>query len=162
MYSALLVCALLATTPAASAPNPDEPPASSPDATLTALSWMSGSWGGGGERFSEEHWSDPRGGLMIGMHRDLRGEKAVFFEFLRIEQRGRSLAYVANPRSRCPATVFWLAEISPERVVFANPLHDYPQRIVYWKDGGSLKARTEDMKGGKPQEWSWKPHRLTP
>jgi hypothetical protein len=163
MLEALAVCALLASVPVPEPAASVEPPTSAPDAKLADLSWMSGSWGGGaGERFAEEHWTDPRGGVMIGTHRDLKAEKAVFFEFLRIEQRGRTLAYVASPRGRCPATVFWLAEISPQHVLFANPEHDYPQRIVYWKDGDALKARTEDMKGQKPEEWSWKPYRLAP
>jgi hypothetical protein len=164
MFEALGVCALLAFSPA---PEPAtagvEPPASAPDARLADLAWLSGSWGGGaGESFAEEHWTDPRGGMMIGTHRDLKGEKAVFFEFLRIEQRGRTIAYVASPRGRCPATVFWLAEISKDRVVFANPDHDYPQRIVYSRDGETLKASTSDMKGQKPEEWSWKRYRLAP
>jgi hypothetical protein len=165
MLEAFAVCALLAAAPPPEAPAPSEPPASAPDAKLADLAWMSGSWSGGeGERFAEEHWTDPRGGMMIGTHRDLKGERAVFFEFLRIEQRGRTIVYVASPRGRCPATDFWVAEISPQRVVFANPAHDYPQRVLYWREGAILKARTEGAPGGKnpPEEWSWKPYRLAP
>ncbi len=29
------------------------------------------------------------------------------------------------------------------RVVFENTAHDFPQRIIYWKDGNDLRARIE-------------------
>ena len=45
------------------------------------------------------------------------------------------------------------------RVVFENPTHDFPQRIIYWKDGADLRARIEGTQNGKEgsQEWRWSP-----
>jgi hypothetical protein len=51
------------------------------------------------------------------------------------------------------------SESSEDRVVFANPAHDYPSRILYWRTpDGALHARIEGTRKGKPasEEWSWK------
>ena len=81
----------------------------------------------------------------------------VSFEFLRIETAGPSLVYVAQPGGR-PPTRFPLAETGARRAVFANPQHDFPQRILYWlDDAGALHARIEGPQNGKTvsQEWTW-------
>lgn len=127
---------------------------------LASLSWMAGSWGGeDGSTRMEEHWTAPRGGVMLGLHRDVKGEKKAFFEFLRIEEQGEAIVYVAMPQAR-PATPFTLVETGPTRVVFENPEHDFPQRILYWRTpDGFLHARVEGKQGGKvgSEEWAWRP-----
>ena len=122
-------------------------------------SWMTGSWAAtvDGVRM-EEHWTSAGGGIMLGMHRDVRPNGKVFFEFLRIERRDGKLAYVAQPRGR-DATVFPLKTITGSRVVFENLQHDFPQRIIYWREGARLCARIEGpMKGEEVSEqWCWSP-----
>ncbi len=135
----------------------------SPRANLASLGWLAGSWAGtaDGEEM-EEHWTAPKGGSMLGLHRDVKGGRAVSFEFLRIEETPDGIAYLAQPKGR-PATAFRLTESGPRRVVFANPQHDFPQRILYWLDGdGALHARVEGRPGGKEtaMEWTWRPARL--
>jgi hypothetical protein len=57
--------------------------------TLEDLGWMTGSWSGSKEGVhSEEHWSAPKGGMLIGMHRDVKDGRAVGFEFFRIHGQG--------------------------------------------------------------------------
>lgn len=128
--------------------------------SLNELSWLTGSWSGesGGVRM-EEHWTAPEGNSMIGMHRDLGKGRTLLFEFLRIEQRGDQITYLSMPNGRSPATAFPLKELSGTRVVFENPAHDFPQRIIYWKDGADLRARIEGTLNGKAgsEEWRWSP-----
>jgi len=51
---------------------------------------------------------------------------------------------VARPRGGAP-TEFLLVEITPyDRVVFANPQHDFPKRIIYERRGDELLARVDD------------------
>jgi hypothetical protein len=130
------------------------PPASDP---LSALSWMAGQWSGeeGGVR-SEERWMEPAGGMMLAVHRDVAGGKAVDFEFLRIESTPEGIVYLASPRGKA-ATPFKMIESANERVVFENPEHVYPRRILYWLAGGKMHARIEGTPGGKPksEEWVW-------
>jgi hypothetical protein len=132
--------------------------------SLDSLRFMAGSWAGGGalDR-EEEHWTAPRGGMMVGMHRDLRGGRAKSFEFFRIEEREDGVWYLTQPRG-VPATAFKAVELSAGRVVFENLEHDFPQRIIYWRDRpGELRARIEGLVKGKLEhaQWTWAADSLT-
>ena len=120
-------------------------------------SWMAGSWSGtaGGVKM-EEHWTAPDGGLMLGMHRDVAPGGKASFEFLRIEKKGDALVYQAMPGGRS-ATPFTLKTSTADRVVFENRAHDFPQRIIYWRDGARLCARVEGKMSGNEmhEEWCW-------
>ena len=136
-----------------------------PKASIGSLSWLSGSWIGDTREMSmEEHWTAPKGNSMIGIHRDVGKGRTLSFEFLRIEQQGDQIVYLSMPNGRSPATPFPLKESSANRVVFENPTHDFPQRIIYWKDGNDLRARIEGTMNGKAgsEEWRWAPGALRP
>lgn len=121
------------------------------------LKWLSGSWRM--ERSGtviEEQWNAPAGGVMLAMGRTVKTGKLVEFEFLRIEQRGDSLVYLAQPGGQ-PPTEFALERMTPSEVVFANLQHDFPQRIRYKKNAdGSVTARVEDETGKKGQDFPYK------
>ena len=72
--------------------------------SISDLAWIAGDWqmAPGGKSQSEEHWTAPAGGTMMGMSRTLAGDKTVEFEYLRIEQRTDGIYYVAHPKARCP------------------------------------------------------------
>jgi hypothetical protein len=126
------------------------------DPRLEGLGWLAGSWAGvvdGGR--VEEHWTVPAGGSMLGMNRTVVGGRTLVFEYLRIEVRGEEVVYVASPAGRTPATPFTLTALGDRRVVFENPDHDFPQRIVYARDGASLDARIEGMRDGEPEAMQW-------
>jgi hypothetical protein len=126
---------------------------------LSALSFMAGAWEGrDGELEMEELWLEAKGGVMLGLHRDVKGGRVVSFEFLRLEARADGVVYHASPGGR-PPTPFTLVESGDRRAVFANPKHDFPQRILYWLDAeGSLHARVEGPQDGRTvgEEWSWR------
>ena len=128
--------------------------------TIADLAWLTGSWSGvAGGIEMEEHWTAPKGNSMVGLHRDVGKGRTLLFEFLRIEQQGDQIVYLSMPNGRSPATPFPLKEVSGTRVVFENPTHDFPQRIIYWKDGNDLRARIEGSQNGKTggEEWRWQP-----
>lgn len=66
------------------------------------------------------------------------------FEFMRIEQAADgAIAFVAQPLGR-PETRFAAREHGPDGVVFENPAHDFPQRVIYRRDGAArIAARIE-------------------
>lgn len=101
-------------------------------ASIDQLSWMSGCWASdGAEAGSGEQWMRPAGGEMLGMSRFVRGGKAVAFEFTRIfENETGSLTFFAAPSGQASHT-FDLAILSASEVVFEDPEHDFPQRILY-------------------------------
>lgn len=127
---------------------------------IEKLAWLSGSWQvQGGKMTVEEHWTRPSAGTMIGMARTIAGEKTVFFEYLRIETRPDGIFYVAHPKARHPGTDFKLVRMNESEVVFENPQHDFPKRVIYRKNAdGSVTARIEGDPGdkGKPQEFPYK------
>ncbi len=120
-------------------------------AAISDLAWIAGDWQtAAGERAqSEEHWTRPAGGSMIGMSRTLVGDKTVSFEFLRLDQRADGIYYVASPKGRCPATDFKLTRLNGREAIFENPEHDFPQRIIYRRTAEGLSARVEGTRNGQ-------------
>ena len=121
-----------------------------PAPAVEQLAWMAGSWEATrGKASIEEHWTQPAGGTLFGVNRTLVAGKTKAFEFLRIETREEGIFYVAQPGGR-PPTDFKLTKLEKQEVVFENPEHDFPQRIIYRKESdGTLHARVEGKQNGK-------------
>ncbi|HUD95198.1 DUF6265 family protein [Sphingobium sp.] len=120
--------------------------------------WLTGEWTQeNGDRWSEEVWTLPRGGTMIGVGRTGRGESLRSWEVMRIVRAADgSLTYHGAPEGG-PATIFPAVEQGVRDVTFANPDHDYPQRIRYWREGRLLMAETSKMDGSSAQNWTYAP-----
>jgi hypothetical protein len=128
---------------------------------IADLAWMSGDWqtAAGGRAQIDEHWTLPAGGTMLGVGRTIAGDKTVEFEYLRIEQRANGIFYVASPQGR-PATDFKMTRLSGQEVVFENPEHDFPKRIIYKKNAdGSLVATIDAGEKTKSQTFTYLPVR---
>ncbi|MDQ3696790.1 MAG: DUF6265 family protein [Gemmatimonadota bacterium] len=68
---------------------------------------------------------------------------------MRVLTRGIALVYAARPSDQSAAE-FISERIGVGDVVFTNPAHDYPQRIIYRRAGSdSLKARIEGTQSGR-------------
>jgi len=98
-------------------------------ATLKQVGWLAGTWVG--VSGSEERWTPPTGGSMIGVSRTLRNGAMTAFEFLCIAERGGGLVYQAMPNGRSPATDFTLTRLDAQSATFENPAHDFPKAIRY-------------------------------
>lgn len=112
---------------------------------IDSLAWLAGCWAGErGERRFEEQWMAPRGGLMLGMSRTVKGkDELADFEQLQIRDEQGVLVFTARP-SRQPQVSFRVTAADADGIVFENPLHDFPQRISYRRQSdGSLLARIE-------------------
>lgn len=60
-----------------------------PEATVGIMRWMAGTWSGEGlGGFSQETWSEPMQGGMIGMFRQLKDGKPEFYEFMTLSEEG--------------------------------------------------------------------------
>jgi hypothetical protein len=107
----------------------------------------------------EEHWMKPSGGTMLGMSRTVRNGKTTEYEFLQIRETPGQLEYVAKPSGQ-PEATFTLKTVEPGNVVFENPTHDFPQRIIYKKTGeASATARIEGTRNGELQGMDFPFHR---
>ena len=120
---------------------------------LADLAWMTGHWAATIDGVEmEEVWLAPRGGMLVGMHRDI-SKKRTSFEYQRIAETKDGIVYFAQPGGQ-PPTPFRLTSVSGHHVVFANPEHDFPKRIIYWLKDGKLCARVEGD-GESAEQWCW-------
>ena len=124
-------------------------------ARIESLDWMTGTWVNETARGKvAETWLGPGNGLMVAANLSTFANGRKSFEFLRIAQTPAGLSYFASPDGRAP-TEFTLKEAGERRIVFENAAHDFPQRILYWREGDALMARIEGtIKGdNRQQEW---------
>ena len=67
--------------------------ANAPKATVGEMAWLAGHWTGDGlGGRTEEIWSPPDAGVMMGMFRLIREGKPVFYELLTVSETERGLA----------------------------------------------------------------------
>ena len=122
-------------------------------ATSDGLGWMAGCWeltARNGAMVISEQWMKPAGGTLIGMSRTVSGDKTVAWEFVRIVTDADGLSYIARPHTSKEETTFKLAKSSQTELVFENPAHDFPQRIIYkLLATDKLTARIEGTMNGK-------------
>ena len=111
------------------------------------LGFMSGCWQGRGG--TEEQWMKPVGGTLFGMSRTVVKGKTVFWEFLQIRVQEGGVVLVAQPSSNPKPVTFRATRVSESEVVFENPEHDFPQRILYRKQRDGLFARIDGKEKGK-------------
>jgi hypothetical protein len=124
---------------------------------VQALGWMSGAWiDGSGNNSTEERWSRPKAGVMLGTNLTVSGSLAKEFEFLRIapDEKGR-VTYWASPQGR-KAVPFPLVTGGNNEAVFENPKHGYPTTISYRREGNRLIARISGPGGSNPMTWNFK------
>ncbi len=125
--------------------------------------WMAGCWEHrAGERWSEECWTVPRAGMMMGSGRSGTGDKLIDWETMQIvldydlgEHSVVRMAFIGAPKGR-NATVFAWSPSEGPGVTFGNAAHDYPQRIHYWREGEELVAEISLADGSRPVRWRYR------
>lgn len=107
-------------------------------------------------RWTEECWTDTRGGLMIGSGRDGSGDRVGHWEWMRIE-RGTdgALTFYGSPKG-APAVGFKATEADGKSITFINAAHDYPQRVRYQVTDTGLDAEVSLADGSKPNRWTYR------
>ena len=129
--------------------------AQAPPPRALALEWMAGQWVHEGRGTVSETWLGPRNGVLVAANLTTFASGRATFEFLRIAETEGGLSYFASPAGRAPVE-FRLREIGERRVSFENPGHDFPQRILYWREGEALVARIEGTINGAPRQQEWR------
>ena len=140
MLSMMLFVTIAAATQAA---------ATATTPSVKDVAWIAGCWDATRNgRHVAEHWMPPEGGTMMGVSRTTAGEKTTEWEFLIIRQGAKGLDYVAKP-ARQPEATFTATRATANEVVFENPAHDFPKRIIYKRDGDALTASIEGPMNGQ-------------
>lgn len=123
-----------------------------------SLSWLEGKWirlnmkrpG----RTATEQWKKVSDHEFIGMGITLQGNDTIFVEKLKIMVDGNEIHYVADIPENPEPVHFTFTIISSGHFTCENPEHDYPKKISYLLEGGTLKAQTSG--DGKMQEFLFK------
>lgn len=127
------------------------------DHALDRLHWLSGEWvTESNGRWTEEQWSEPRGGLMLGLGRSGKAERAVGFEFMRIAIDANGTVVFWGSPGGSGAVPFRLAEEAAASATFVNPRHDFPKRISYRRDGDTLVATVTGDDPTNSQTWTYR------
>lgn len=144
-------------------PQADEPPAH-------PAAFLEGTWRTEVENgaWTEEFWTAPAAGSMLGGSRTFGpgaggAPTLKFYEFLRLAAEPRGVVYDAAPLGRSPATPFTMiasesAGPGGQRagIVFENPDHDFPTRIIYrLAEDGRLHAQVEGRENGVDRAAEW-------
>ena len=143
MRASLLSLSFLVIASTASAEIPLAPP-----------DWMSGYWLSceNGEQIAE-NWFGAGTGTLLGTN--LTQGEQTSFEFLRVTANERGgISYYSMPNG-APVTEFTMTSNENQRAVFENPAHDFPQRVIYRRDGNRLRARIEGDINGRLQSQEW-------
>jgi hypothetical protein len=115
--------------------------------------WMSGYWlSCENGRETAESWIGAGTGTLLGSNLSGGG-----FEFLRIAaNEDGGLSYYSMPNGASPPTAFAMTSHVDQRAVFENPQHDFPQRIIYERDGDTMVARIEGPMEGRTESMQWR------
>jgi hypothetical protein len=130
-----------------------------PPARVSDLGWMSGRWeteSADSQRITDESWSEPRAGIMLGYSRS-GGDRLREFEFLRIQADADGVpTYYAQPNGG-PPVGFRLIAHDATSATFENPQHDYPQRIRYelWHND-TMWATISKLDGSSAMRWQYR------
>lgn len=140
------------------------PGAERPKATIADMAWMEGHWTGealGGT--SEEIWSPPRAGGMMGMYRLIKDGKVVFYEILTFVEEEGSLslklkhfnADLTGWEEKAEVRTFKLVKLAPNQAHFEGmSFHrlDKDNVLVYLaidqKDGTAREAEFRYRRAG--------------
>jgi len=91
--------------------------------------WMVGCWTTQEAPLCREVWSAPRAKMALG-HTVCEGDWGASWEHLWVGDVDGVRTMVIHPSGQEPHA-FPLVEESADELVFADPAHDFPQRIVY-------------------------------
>ena len=118
--------------------------------SIDSLAFMRGCWAfDSRDGRTEEHWTAPSGGTMLGISRAVSNNKTVFTEYAQIREEGGSLLMLVQLGLAQKQTAFKLASLTADQAVFVSDV-DFPKRLIYRNEkDGSLFARTEGIRQGK-------------
>lgn len=119
------------------------------------IDWMVGHWlSCSGGREVSETWTGS-GRLLVGSGITLRPGAEPSFEWMRIGPGSQgSLSFYASPNG-APVTEFALMSQGDTSLVFSNPAHDFPQRVLYSRTGDVLTGAIEGTMNGQERRMTW-------
>ena len=119
--------------------------------SLRMADWLVGAWiAEHDERTHVESWTRVSDKTFEGTGTTTKGQPPVMIdsETLRLVEMDAGVFYVAKVRHNPLPIAFELIECSAQRLVFANPAHDFPRRLDYSFDASSGALTVHVSDGG--------------
>lgn len=90
---------------------------------INNYSWLAGHWTGDGfGGVSDEVWSLPAGGVMMGVYRNIQDSKVVFYEFITLDETGMKLKHftpeMKSWEEKEDFVHFEMIEATPDKLTF--------------------------------------------
>ena len=124
------------------------------DKNIDKATWFIGEWGNKSKEGElTERWKKVNDSVYFGESYFVVNEKdTVFGEHVNLEDKNGKLSFIVTvpgQNDELPVT-FEMTSSSENQIIFENPKHDYPNKIVYNKVGNdSLVAEIFGTKKGK-------------
>ncbi len=120
-----------------------------------SLSWLQGSWQLKEKPYVEERWTR-KGSTLHGVGVQIRNNEEVVSEKMTITKIGDEVFYLAHVQGSEWPVAFKLINEGNKQVVFENPIHDFPQRILYQLNGDQqLSAQISDIQDRNKIEFNF-------
>lgn len=84
---------------------------------------------------TSETWNETSPEQMDGFAYAFMGKDTVFREVLRVTQIGGHWIYIAQVEQSQPVSFAAKRGADPENICFENTEHDFPQRVIYKRNG---------------------------
>lgn len=101
---------------------------------ISRSSWLLGTWSGGTPgRQLVEVWEKLNDSTFSGRGCMVKGTDTMLLEAVSLEERSGQLYYVptVTGQNNGRAVRFTLTSMTDRQLVFENPLHDFPQKVMY-------------------------------
>lgn len=120
---------------------------------IEKASWLIGNWENNSiEGNATEIWKKKNDSTLFGLSFFIVNKDTVFSETISLEQNGVNLFYIPTVKEQNneQPVKFALTYSTTYQLVFENPEHDYPQKIIYTQiTKDSILAEISGMKKGK-------------
>jgi hypothetical protein len=135
---------------------------SAADDSVADFDWLSGCWASEDqEAGSGEMWTTPAGGVLLGISRTVKEGRTVAYEFMQIRETAPGkISFIALPSGQS-RTEFPLISTREFELVFENPAHDYPQRVIYRREASRLIGRIEGTVNGSLRSSDFVMHKVS-
>lgn len=121
---------------------------------IKSANWLLGKWESKiDEGDLSENWKQVNDSTFQGESFFIKGKDTLHFESITLQQKGEELFYNATVKGQNEnkAVPFRLTSKTEKQLVFENPKHDYPQKIIYTQiSKDSLVASISGVQLGKP------------
>ena len=123
------------------------------------LEWLVGSWESSSDFGDiQENWEKINDSVFQGTSYLIKEKDTLHSESIALEIKDDQILYVpiVKGQNNDQPVIFLLTKQTPNQLVFENPNHDYPKKIVYNQiTTDSLVAVISGTQGGKPSSDSF-------